>query len=266
LLKVSSISDLTREVFGPVLHVCTFKSQDLPQVISDINATGYGLTFGLHTRIDERVQEISDQVVAGNIYVNRNQIGAIVGSQPFGGAGLSGTGPKAGGPLYVSRFRAASQASTSPANWDQPMTRDALEAAIANAAPGMDELRETLPGPTGELNRLTTAARAPFLCMGPGLDASTAQAEAVRALGGRAIQTSGSIPTEWLCDLDGIAGVLFWGPEPEARTIATCLAARIGPILPLLTGQPDAGYVLTEQHLCVDTTAAGGNAALLASG
>ena len=82
-----------------------------------INATGYGLTFGLHTRIDDRVQEIVDRVHAGNIYVNRNQIGAVVGSQPFGGEGLSGTGPKAGGPHYLPRF--AAPAPAGPATgWD----------------------------------------------------------------------------------------------------------------------------------------------------
>src|SRR5690606_40850435 len=89
----------------PVLHVATFEAEDLPKVISEVNVKGYGLTFGLHTRIDARVQEVLDQVRAGNIYVNRNQIGAVVGSQPFGGRGLSGTGPKAGGPLYLRRFR-----------------------------------------------------------------------------------------------------------------------------------------------------------------
>lgn len=97
LLKVGGIADLEREIFGPVLHVATFKAHELDKVIADVNARGFGLTFGLHTRIDTRVQEIADGIHVGNLYVNRNQIGAIVGSQPFGGEGLSGTGPKAGG-------------------------------------------------------------------------------------------------------------------------------------------------------------------------
>ena len=92
LIKVGGIGDIEREIFGPVLHVATFKSGDLDRVISAINATGFGLTFGLMTRIDDRVQHVTEAVHAGNIYVNRNQIGAIVGSQPFGGEGMSGTG------------------------------------------------------------------------------------------------------------------------------------------------------------------------------
>ncbi|MBT8460120.1 MAG: bifunctional proline dehydrogenase/L-glutamate gamma-semialdehyde dehydrogenase PutA, partial [Boseongicola sp.] len=98
LIDIAGITALKREVFGPVLHIATFKTDDLEKVISEINSTGYGLTFGLHTRIDSRVQDIVERIDAGNIYVNRNQIGAVVGTQPFGGEGLSGTGPKAGGP------------------------------------------------------------------------------------------------------------------------------------------------------------------------
>ena len=103
MIRVNGIADLEREIFGPVLHIATFKATELDKVIDAINATGYGLTFGLHTRIDDRVQHVSERIEAGNIYVNRNQIGAIVGSQPFGGEGLSGTGPKAGGPNYLPR-------------------------------------------------------------------------------------------------------------------------------------------------------------------
>ncbi len=111
MLRVTGIAALEREIFGPVLHVATFKGADLEKVVAAINATGYGLTFGLHSRIDTRVQELSDQVHAGNLYVNRNQIGAVVGSQPFGGEGLSGTGPKAGGPLYLQRIAAPAPAA-----------------------------------------------------------------------------------------------------------------------------------------------------------
>ncbi|HKK98182.1 MAG TPA: bifunctional proline dehydrogenase/L-glutamate gamma-semialdehyde dehydrogenase PutA, partial [Marivita sp.] len=93
LISVSGIKDIPKEVFGPVLHVATFTADQIGDVVDAVNATGYGLTFGLHTRIDDRVQQIADTVHAGNIYANRNQIGAIVGSQPFGGEGLSGTGP-----------------------------------------------------------------------------------------------------------------------------------------------------------------------------
>src|SRR5438445_13803468 len=95
---------MEREVFGPVLHVASFDADKIDTVIAEINRKGYGLTFGLHTRIEGRVQHFVDGIHAGNIYVNRNQIGAVVGSQPFGGEGLSGTGPKAGGPHYLARF------------------------------------------------------------------------------------------------------------------------------------------------------------------
>jgi len=92
------------EIFGPVLHVATFAAKDLDKVVDSVNAKGYGLTFGVHSRVDRRVERIASRIKVGNTYVNRNQIGAIVGSQPFGGEGLSGTGPKAGGPQYVRRF------------------------------------------------------------------------------------------------------------------------------------------------------------------
>ena len=106
VLRVAGIEALGEEIFGPVLHVATFGADEIDTVVDAVNGAGYGLTFGLHTRIDDRVQHIVDRVRAGNIYVNRNQIGAVVGSQPFGGEGLSGTGPKAGGPHYVSRLTA----------------------------------------------------------------------------------------------------------------------------------------------------------------
>ncbi len=97
IIELTSLSALNREVFGPVLHVLRFKRDGLDGLLSHIQATGYGLTFGVHTRIDETI----GRATAGNIYVNRNLIGAVVGVQPFGGHGLSGAGPKAGGPLYL---------------------------------------------------------------------------------------------------------------------------------------------------------------------
>ena len=102
--ELSSLSQLTREVFGPVLHVVRYEAAQLDEVLAQINATGYGLTLGIHSRIDSTVEKIARTVKVGNCYVNRNQIGAVVGVQPFGGEGLSGTGPKAGGPHYLMRF------------------------------------------------------------------------------------------------------------------------------------------------------------------
>lgn len=101
---IDNIDALEREVFGPVLHVIKFKRKDLDQVIDQINQTGYGLTLGIHSRINETVEYIKERIHAGNCYVNRNMIGAVVGLQPFGGEGLSGTGPKAGGPFYLLRL------------------------------------------------------------------------------------------------------------------------------------------------------------------
>lgn len=104
IIELGSILDLKRENFGPVLHVVRYRADQLGQVIDDINATGYGLTLGLHSRIDAVRRFVESRAKVGNFYVNRNQIGAVVESQPFGGEGLSGTGPKAGGPHYVARF------------------------------------------------------------------------------------------------------------------------------------------------------------------
>lgn len=106
-IALNKLSDLEREIFGPVLHVISFKSTEIKQVLAAINASGYGLTLGIHSRLDDRVQELTSEAHVGNIYVNRNQIGAVVGVQPFGGEGLSGTGPKAGGSYYLARFSQA---------------------------------------------------------------------------------------------------------------------------------------------------------------
>jgi RHH-type proline utilization regulon transcriptional repressor/proline dehydrogenase/delta 1-pyrroline-5-carboxylate dehydrogenase len=95
---------LQQEVFGPVLHVIRYRAEALDEVIAEINQTGYGLTLGIHSRINQTVQYIQARCRVGNCYVNRNMIGAVVGLQPFGGEGLSGTGPKAGGPHYLSRL------------------------------------------------------------------------------------------------------------------------------------------------------------------
>ncbi len=102
--ELKSLDQLHKEIFGPALHVVRWKADQLDQVIDAINATGYGLTLGVHSRIDETIDRIAARVKVGNVYVNRNQIGAVVGVQPFGGQGLSGTGPKAGGPHYLPRF------------------------------------------------------------------------------------------------------------------------------------------------------------------
>lgn len=236
LIRVSGIEDLKTEIFGPILHIATFGADALDSVINAINQTGFGLTFGLHTRIDDRVQHVSERIQAGNIYVNRNQIGAIVGSQPFGGEGLSGTGPKAGGPLYLSRF-----------NW-----------AEIGALPDT----QTLPGPTGELNQWSLHKRPAILCLGPDPEQIAQQKQAVEDLGGTALTSDA--PKDAV-ETANIAGALWWGDAEIARDWNRLLAKRDGPLVPLITGHPDLTHVMHERHLCVDTTAAGGNAALLSA-
>ncbi len=241
LIRVSGIEDLKEEVFGPVLHLATFKAEALPRVIDAINGCGYGLTFGIHTRIDDRVDMVTNAISAGNIYVNRNQIGAIVGSQPFGGEGLSGTGPKAGGPHYLNRF------------------------GVVDDASGVQVKSDTtvLPGPTGESNTLSLYPRAPILCLGPGRETADTQAARVQALGGIAKTRPDASNGIDLSTVQDIGGAVWWGPETEARQYAMELASRDGPIVPLITGMPDMAHVMLERHVCIDTTASGGNASLL---
>jgi RHH-type proline utilization regulon transcriptional repressor/proline dehydrogenase/delta 1-pyrroline-5-carboxylate dehydrogenase len=115
IFELSRPADLAEEVFGPVLHVVRYKAAELEHLLDAIEATGYGLTLGIHTRIDATAERIADRLAVGNVYVNRNMIGAVVGVQPFGGSGLSGTGPKAGGPDYLRRFGVEQTISTNTA-------------------------------------------------------------------------------------------------------------------------------------------------------
>jgi RHH-type transcriptional regulator, proline utilization regulon repressor / proline dehydrogenase / delta 1-pyrroline-5-carboxylate dehydrogenase len=207
------------------------------------------------------VQRIVERLRAGNTYVNRNQIGAVVGSQPFGGEGLSGTGPKAGGPHYLPRFT-AQPAPVGAAEDGQTSLAEAQGALNAALPPKGTETLD-LPGPTGESNRLTQAARAPLLCLGPGAATARAQADAVRNLGGMAVEAPG-LPPKALESLSGFSGVLHWGAPQAQRPFAQALARRAGPILPLIGEVPDAAHARLERHVCIDTTASGGNAQLLA--
>jgi RHH-type proline utilization regulon transcriptional repressor/proline dehydrogenase/delta 1-pyrroline-5-carboxylate dehydrogenase len=104
IFELSSAEQLTEEVFGPILHVVRYRADDLEGVLQSIERSGYGLTLGIHSRIDDMIERVIERLQVGNIYVNRNMIGAVVEMQPFGGHGLSGTGPKAGGPHYLPRF------------------------------------------------------------------------------------------------------------------------------------------------------------------
>lgn len=308
VVKLESIHQLEREIFGPVLHVVTFKAANLDKVVDEINATGYGLTFGLHTRVDKRVDQICSRIRVGNIYVNRNQIGAIVGSQPFGGEGLSGTGPKAGGPHYLKRFTqsampaAALITDVTPVDsklvqaaldglpkgrWLAPQERHAwLKSFSANVALALDCAPMQLPGPTGELNLLSCAARGAILCLGPTADVLVEQAVAALAQGNTVVavaQNASSVLAEMigkgapiiavdglldataLSTLSGFKAVCCAAVVEQLVDYRIALAARSGELLPLITDAADAGRFVLERHLCIDTTAAGGNASLIAA-
>ena len=318
VVKVKGIGDMEREIFGPILHVATFKASGIDSLVDDINARGYGLTFGLHTRIDDRVQQIVERIEVGNAYVNRNQIGAIVGSQPFGGEGLSGTGPKAGGPLYLSRFRRTDSAESFEAPGGEPIAAETLQSAFdgldarhwaarpdrmavlrkclqgsrgvirkaLSATAAFDMTPQSLPGPTGESNRLSMYPKGPVLCLGPTADIAIAQA--LQALGagcpvviaapgvtqparslnaaGLPIKTfDGTVDAAILGTLKGIVSVAAAGSSDWTSSLRQTLADRDGPIVPLETQTVSPSRYVVERHLCIDTTAAGGNASLLAS-
>ncbi len=279
LLRVNSILDLEEEIFGPVLHVASFRADEIDKVIDDINATGYGLTFGLHTRIDDRVQYVIDRVKAGNVYVNRNQIGAIVGSQPFGGEGLSGTGPKAGGPHYVARFTQSKEQEKSAGVQPKSAPNASIKKIQKAITAARSKYQETqlgtldLPGPTGESNRLTTVSRGVILCLGPGRAFAEKQAsaarkqgcEAVRIASGKSMDVDGYLDPDALETLEGFEGVCWSGKLAQSGALRSALARREGAIVPLITDLTDATGFQVERHVCVDTTASGGNAALLAA-
>ena len=278
LIEVEGIGELDGEIFGPVLHVASFRAQELAGVVDDINASGYGLTFGLHSRLDSRAELIARRIDAGNLYVNRNQIGAVVGSQPFGGEGLSGTGPKAGGPLYLQRFLRAAPASPRGRGRVPTVTdREVVQELLARAPKAQRTARVTreMPGPTGETNHWSAYPRGLVLCLGPTLADARRQAETARSQGCTCVliapqahgpdSLDGVLAPQLLAGLGGFALVAYWAEDELARAYRRALAARQGPIVPLVTGRNLADYCLLERHICTDTTATGGNAALLAS-
>ena len=176
LIEIDRIERLQREVFGPVLHVLRYRRDDLERVLDAINATGYGLTFGVHSRIDETIAQVTKKVQAGNIYVNRNVIGAVVGVQPFGGMGLSGTGPKAGGPLYLYRLL---QASESQNNQALTSLKDSPAARALVPAPALRQLAE--PASLQALQLLLARLQGPALVEPQGVLSSLDAAQGMLA-------------------------------------------------------------------------------------
>jgi RHH-type proline utilization regulon transcriptional repressor/proline dehydrogenase/delta 1-pyrroline-5-carboxylate dehydrogenase len=316
VIKVNGIEDLGEEIFGPVLHVATFAARNLDKLIDTINAQGYGLTFGIHTRVDARVEQLVKGIHAGNTYVNRNQIGAVVGSQPFGGEGLSGTGPKAGGPQYVQRLRrplvvqAACTTGTVVSlgkvqqaidslsikaliEWQQSSDRVSQMAQVfgSQASRLQDLCRDVvlLPGPTGELNQLSTIARGVVLCLGPDRHAALLQAQTALAQGNGVVLVAndlnlpnsdlplvvvkGQLAATDITSLSGYHAVAANGDTLTAndevsyqKQLRQALADKSGPLVPLISETADPQRYTMERHLCIDTTAAGGNASLIAAG
>ena len=223
VIEIPDMEALTQEMFGPVLHVLRYKRETLPALLDAIHATGYGLTLGLHTRIDETIGIVTTQARVGNIYVNRNIVGAVVGVQPFGGEGLSGTGPKAGGPLALSRLvashaelpvlpgmaglQAALQARGALAGLEDLCASlrkkaSGLLAALAESATLSESLLQhvralaaepavgrliSLPGPTGEADVYALLPRGRVLCLGNEPQRLLGQLIAALATGNRAV-------------------------------------------------------------------------------
>ncbi|HBI19207.1 MAG TPA: trifunctional transcriptional regulator/proline dehydrogenase/L-glutamate gamma-semialdehyde dehydrogenase, partial [Brevundimonas sp.] len=213
LIELNSIDELDKEVFGPVLHVVRFTRSALPQLIEQINASGYGLTLGVHTRIDETIAQVTQRAKVGNLYVNRNMVGAVVGVQPFGGEGLSGTGPKAGGPLYLYRLLSHRPDNALQVTLDRHDAERPLDATLrpslleahralsswAKAKPALADLCaryeqlaqggtvRLLPGPTGERNTYILLPRERVLCLADNEADALIQLAAVTSVGSRAL-------------------------------------------------------------------------------
>ncbi|MFO1313473.1 MAG: bifunctional proline dehydrogenase/L-glutamate gamma-semialdehyde dehydrogenase PutA [Burkholderiales bacterium] len=231
VIEIADPRSLTDEVFGPVLHVVRYREGGLPDLVDAINASGYGLTHGIHSRIDEIIDFVAQRVRAGNVYVNRNIIGAVVGVQPFGGEGLSGTGPKAGGPRFLWRLVREAPAEVSPA-------------AVA------------LPGPTGESNVLSLHPRGRVACVATQPSERAAQRALAASLGNTPVDLPGPRPD----------AVLFAGEPVEAARLRAAFVATDGPLVPVIERGKDgydASRLVLERTLTINTTASGGNASLL---
>lgn len=312
VIRLNGIEELKEEIFGPVLHVATFKSHEIDSVINAINAQGYGLTFGVHSRVDSRVEDIVSKVKVGNIYVNRNQIGAVVGSQPFGGEGLSGTGPKAGGPMYVPRLMLTETPLRESVAGTETVDINVVQSAISSLENNKrsaltqaeserlksvvsEKIRvlsddshpvQEMPGPTGELNQLSIAPRGIILCAGP--DDGIAERQALLALSqGNSVvvispnaeqimhnwigknlpfvAVNGKLDALDLEKLQGFQAVACASDEDSMRAMRRSLANRDGALIPLISELNNVERFVIERHLCMDTTAAGGNASLIAA-
>ncbi|WP_137129530.1 trifunctional transcriptional regulator/proline dehydrogenase/L-glutamate gamma-semialdehyde dehydrogenase [Rhizobium sp. FY34] len=305
IIELASLKDLQREVFGPVLHVIRYRRNDLDRLMDQINETGYGLTFGLHTRLDETIAHVLSRVKAGNLYVNRNVIGAVVGVQPFGGRGLSGTGPKAGGPLYLGRLveMAPEPPQLSSVHLDPALTdfarflEERQKTAQANLARAIGShsalgVELDLAGPVGERNIYALHARGRILLLPQTEDGLITQLACVLATGNNAVVDApaalqaavAGLPAsvtarlrfthDWAAD-GFIAGAVIEGDADVVRLAQTRIADLPGPLVLAQSARvedmakPDAyclHWLLEEVSTSINTAAAGGNASLMAIG
>ena len=294
IIEIGSVAELEREVFGPVLHVLRFRRDAMEALMRDIDATGYGLTFGMHSRIDETIDRLTELTTAGNVYVNRNLIGAVVGVQPFGGHGLSGTGPKAGGPLYLRRLLSAAPAA--PAlppvaprpevaaldAWLRARGREALAGlCAAQAAASRVGLEIELPGPVGERNLYALHPRGTVLCQAVTEDGLIRQLAACLATGNaarvrapeavaavlRGLPAPLSARIAPATDAAACDAALFEGDATALRALLAEVADAPGAVRPVLAAEADGAYrldmLLTERAVSTNTAAAGGNASLM---
>ncbi len=298
VLEIGSMDELKQEVFGPVLHVVRYQRDQLSKVIDTINRSGYGLTLGIHSRIDETISYIVERAHVGNIYVNRNIVGAVVGVQPFGGEGLSGTGPKAGGPLYMKRLQKNPAVSLGGHIIHEQRNLPALD-ALLNWAKNHGHHRVishgeqyihisllgctlALPGPTGERNTLSFVERGAVLCAAASVEVLLKQLAAVLATGNRAIVLARSnnlippsLPDAVRAEMQVVdsidaatQGFQIALVEPAlCASLRPVLAARGGALICVIETSDSADIPLwrlvAERALCVNTTAAGGNASLM---
>ena len=297
LFELNNLNELQREVFGPVLHVVRYRASELDQLIDQINAKGYALTSGVHSRIEGTVDHIRDRIEAGNIYVNRNIVGAVVGVQPFGGHGLSGTGPKAGGSFYLQRlvrtpeWVAPTLSRIGQADEDalkrletlvHKLPFNAEEKKAAAAALGHARVRtlrkaETvLVGPTGERNSLSWRSPKRVWVHGGNLLQAFSALTELAAAGIQTVVEPNSPLASYSADLDGLLQV---NSKPENTGISHVaaieplsserkqeLAGRDGALIRILPSEQglDILQVFEEISCSINTTAAGGNASLMA--
>lgn len=268
VIELPNLDDLEREVFGPVLHVITYKQNELPQLIERINEKGYGLTMGVHTRIDETIHQVITHSNVGNLYVNRNIVGAVVGVQPFGGEGLSGTGPKAGGPLYLYRLTQghAFKGTTTPfavkgiikeSVKPQTTSLDAFKTWVKNTLPTLNSsdvqpfmvgVTYELQGPTGESNQYTMQPRERILAVATTEQDYISQLTAIFAVKATAVIPQNSVFDKHIKNLPAIVqqhievttksiqdadfdAALHHGSAEQLQTLQEQIAARQGAIV-----------------------------------